>query len=222
MKHEDARKRVCFCCFRKAGPKENLDNASDLLLSRVEKHVISDLNIHDNRVPIGLCVKCCAKINNIEKGRKSTIDLTILTNYLDEQKRLSLRKEICDCVVCKIAKSFGGEAASILVKYKQTSGRPCSTPKEIPRKLCGICLHATYVGSGHDKTLCGTKKYKLENIYNQLSSQEREQFASIVNRETAAEAGSSTFSLKTLGQPQTVTLGKPSETKRTTPNQRQP
>ena len=213
MKHEDARKRVCVLCFRKTGANECLENASALIFERINRLVISDLDLSDSRVPTGLCSSCRTKLKDVDGGRKSTFDLQSLSDYLDEQKRLSPRSNTCDCLVCKIATAFGGKANALLKQYKQASGRPKSpdAPSEIIHNLCGVCLSPTYRGSNHDKTRCGQTKYKLDNVYESLTEDERQQLASRVNRETAEEQGVTAFQLKTLGRPQTVTLGKPQE-----------
>ena len=211
MKHEDARKRVCILCFRKTGQHECLESATQLVRDRIHEHAISNVDLSDSRVPTGLCSSCKAKLGNVQtQGRKPTFDLELLNTYLSEQKRISPRRATCECVVCDIGNANGFQAKAILYKYRQSAGRPTSSsPPEKIRNLCGICLSPTYQGSTHDTSRCGQTKYKLDNAYETMSAEERQQFAARINRETAEEAGSKTFALKTLGQPQTVTLGKP-------------
>ena len=214
MKHEDARKRVCILCFRKTGPQECLESATQLVHDRINEHVVSNVNLSDSRVPTGLCSSCRTKLKNVETGgRKATFDLELLSNYLNEQKRLSPRRTTCECVVCQIGNANGIQAKAILKKYQQSSGRPStsSSPPEPIRNLCGVCLSPTYQGSNHDRSRCGETKYKLDNAYDRMTEEERQQFAARVNRETAESSGSETFSLKTLRRPQTVTLGKPQQ-----------
>ena len=124
MLHDEARKQVCLCCFRKCNKSLSLENASPEIRQRLEEHVISDLDVLDNRVPTGICSSCRCKLRNIDKeGRKSTIDIQILISYLSEQKRLSPRQSSCICHICKVANSFGAEAKKLQLKYHVDWGR---------------------------------------------------------------------------------------------------
>ena len=123
MLHDEARKQVCLCCFRKCSKSLSLENAAPEIRQQLEDHVISDLDLLDNRVPTGICKSCRAKLRNIDKaGRKSTIDIQILITYLAEQKRLSPRQSSCICLICKVANSFGAEAKKAQIQiYTKTS-----------------------------------------------------------------------------------------------------
>ena len=179
MLHDEARKRVCLTCFRKAKENECLDGASPLILQQLERHVIVSLDLTDARLPSALCHSCRTKLKNIDvSGRKSTFDVVLLSKYLHEAKRLSPRATSCDCLICKIARSYGGPAHKILKDYAQTLGRPATAESGQPHHLGGVCLAPVYRGTNHDKSQCGDTKYKIENVYNALSLSERQVFRS--------------------------------------------
>ena len=212
MLHDAARKCVCITCFRKTGENERIECLSEVVKDRLEEHVIENIDVSDRRIPTGLCSSCKQKLRNIAvEGRKSTFDLNLIGTYLQEQKWISPRTTVCDqekCLICKIAHSNGAKAKKILWPYRQSSGRPplSDESKEVHR-LCGKCLSPIYRGCNHDKDQCGNTKYKLENVYDALTPGERQQLAARVNREAAEAAGSNTFTLKTCGKPQNVTIG---------------
>ena len=211
MQHSECRKYVCLTCFRKVSGNETIYNATELVKNRLEDKVFSNIDSLDDRLPVGLCSACRLKLRRVNPADNSTpFDFDQINKYLEEQKRVSTRSTACSCLVCQVAKSTGNEAKRLQSKYAVPRGRrPTTTTSSPIHRLCGICLAPIYRGCSHDKTQCGNVKYKLENVYNILSEGEKQQLAARVNREVAASSESQTFQLKTLGKPQTVTLGQP-------------
>ena len=111
MNHAKCRKKICLTCFRKC--EKNLESAQPLLLQRIHEHVIEDLNINDQKVPIGFCDACRIRLKDIatkrRKGKK--FDLTRLKNYL---AIADPKDDNCVCDLCKIATSNGRAAKKLL------------------------------------------------------------------------------------------------------------
>ena len=104
MKHEESRRRVCLACFKKVKETECLDSMSVSLQQRLQR-LAPSLDRTDDRVPLGLCLSCRAKMRRVEDG-SSTFELVKLTAFLGSQPRSSPRKDCC-CTICKTASASG-------------------------------------------------------------------------------------------------------------------
>ena len=105
MKHEENRKRVCFSCFIKVKVGENLESASALIKERVNR-LLPSVDLSDDRLPLGFCLSCKAKLKKFEDKQLKEFDLSKLNEYLASQPRSSPRSD-CACTVCEIATAGG-------------------------------------------------------------------------------------------------------------------
>ena len=196
MLHEDARKKVCMGCFRKSS--QNLLSAQPALLQRVNDHLIKDVDVHDSRVPIGVCESCRPRLHAIATKKESKpFDLTNLHAYLSTQKRISPRGDECTCLVCKLASSSGGAATKLLKQYKKSVGRPSNEPQKAIHRLCGLCHSPLYFGCVH---ACNHTTL-ADNILNSCSEGVLDQIASRHLKNKVESAESKQLFLKTYGTP---------------------
>ena len=137
MHHDEARKRVCFSCFRKVKANENLSESSDLIIKRVQEF-IPNLDLQDDCIPIGFCGTCRRKLQVAE-----SLSLTNLSKFLATQKRTSPRAE-CKCFVCEIASASGLQAKKHQKKHTTPKGRSSKKEEEIVHRLCGKCYSPLY------------------------------------------------------------------------------
>ena len=124
MKHEESRRRVCLACFKKVKETECLDSMSVSLQQRLQR-LAPSLDRTDDRVPLGLCLSCRAKMKRVEerveegsKNGSSTFELVKLTAFLGSQPRSSPRKDCC-CTICKTASASGLHSRKSVNQKKQ-------------------------------------------------------------------------------------------------------
>ena len=161
MKHSEARKKVCLLCFNKAN-KEIASLPSDVH-EQISKHILSDFDTNDHRLPSAICKTCQSKLNKVAKGeRQNTFDLEQLSQNIATLSRVSPRTETCDCLICKIATASGAAARKITHEHKSKVGRPAAEPNLVIHDLCGRCLSPKYRGCTH---MCNQTTL-LNNILN--------------------------------------------------------
>ena len=217
MDHSDARKKVCVICYCKGSRVLSSADAQS-----VRDFAIEGYNVEDPDFPCGICNNCRRILSAYRNGDTSR-SLPVATSYNPETRVLTRSQDVCQCRICEVAKSYGGQAnAQKKLAMKRKKGRPAST-EPAPKKLCTICFCELYPGCHHSKADCLSKKEKLNNIRLNVLSDEltREQVASQALRESQAAEGSTSVKLSTLGAPLTVHIGEkqPSSTPQLSANE---
>ena len=167
MKHEDARRRVCLGCFSKT----NIEIASlpPNVQELIEKHIFSNYNINDYRLPCGICKSCRSKLHKVENGdRRNSFDLEQISRNIESVRRISPRSESCTCFSCAVANATGLAAKAIIQKHKSKVGRPAEKPIEIIHDLCGRCLSPKYRGCNHTCNQTTLLQNLLTNVKRQM------------------------------------------------------
>ena len=148
MKHSKARLKVCLLCFNKAS--KEIAKLSSHVHEQISKHIFSDFNVNDPRLPSAICNSCQSKLNRVAKGeRQNTFDLEQLSRNIESLSRVSPRTETCSCLICKIAKASGAAARKITHEHRSKVGGPAAEPDLVIHDLCGRCLSPKYRGCSH-------------------------------------------------------------------------
>ena len=110
-KHAKNRLRVCFGCFEKVKPGEDVFSCTDAVRERIKLKVPS-YDFDDSRVPVGFCEGCKRKLKDVEKGTLKELDLSNLNSYLATQPKSSRVKCAKPCKVCSVAEKIGLDSRS--------------------------------------------------------------------------------------------------------------
>ena len=203
MKHADAIKRICFSCFKRVQPEENILSSS-LLHDRVKR--LLPFVFTSDLFPTGICSTCRRRLAKFETGERTSFELKNLEELNETLKRTSPRNE-CKCKVCEAAGATGlGSRVSV------KRGRPKQEDDEEDGmanfRCCPKCFSQIYRGCVHE---CNNTTL-LNNILSRVPENVQQRVASTVVKAAAAENGSKQVSLRTGGTPLTVTIG-PAEKK---------
>lgn len=194
MKHEQAKKRVCFGCFKKVKFGETI-NASPLLRDRVQRLVPYVLS-NDN-FPVGICSSCRLRLGEFERGVLQSFDTTKLEELSSSLTRTSPRNE-CKCTVCVAAGGVGLDSRRSI-----KTGRPKEEEEEEQHLCCPKCFSQIYRGCAHK---CNPTTL-LNNILEKVPESVKQRVASSVVKAVAEEKGTKEVTLKTGGTPLSVTMG---------------
>jgi len=198
MDHFKARKKVCVICYCKGSRVLSSNDAQC-----VRDFVIEGYSPDDPDYPCAICNNCRRILSDYRNGdtRRS---LPVATSYNPETRVLTRSQEVCQCRICDVAKSNGGQAKAM----KRKKGRPLSTYSPT-KKLCTSCFSALYPGCKHSKAQCLSKKEKLNNIRSNVLSDDltSQQVASHILHESKAGEITTSVQLSTLGTPLTVHFG---------------
>ena len=210
MKHDEARKRICICCFNKINSSHfDLNNLPHTVHDQLSRQVIADYNMNDPRLPSGLCRSCRSKLKRVDEGeRGNSFDLEQINSFISNLVRVSPRTDTCACLICELASANGFTAKKILSKINH--GRPSIGPKPVIHNVCGLCLTPIYRGCNH--FCCETTL--LENLLNNIPSKVQEKLASAVVKRKSEEVRAKAITLKTGGKPLPVTVGPPEKKRR--------
>ena len=204
-KHPENRLRVCFSCFEKVKPGENVLSCTEDLRERIKQKVPS-YDHTDPRVPVGLCEGCKRKIKDVDTGKLKELDLSNLNNFLATQPRSHRLKCTKPCRVCTVASKNGLESRG--KKTKTKGGRPSAhTPEEVP-DCCGKCYSPKKRGISHE---C-SETSKLNNILTNSTPHLKGRIASSVVKDLSVSEESKDIMLPTGGPPLPIHVGKVEET----------
>jgi hypothetical protein len=174
LSHDENRTKVCAICMEKCKYK-----ITESILERIQQYFISNYNLHDDRLPTGICGKCRADLSDIHYGKK---DITVLPESFDYSQINPLFSTatrsntsgitMCDCLICCTARQSGN-------LQKRTPGPKSSciatnfqSAQKVVR-LCFICKSP--IGRGISHTCSKhTKLSNIENMCETLDSRSQE------------------------------------------------
>ena len=195
--HDDCRKRVCLLCYRK-GDRPILE----LELQCIKDNLLDGYSLDDLEFPCRLCTAChidlSKKINDCEFNLVPKVD-----DYDPGRVTYarSAASSVCMCRICTIAKMTGLEY-SRMTRGKR--GRPSKTAQQTIVKFCSNCYQKIYQGSNHSVSNCKSRKRKITNASNLVSSPTtRQRLASNVLKEHEGTP------LATLGPPRKTDVTEP-------------
>ena len=150
--HEELRRHVCVMCMRKAD-----QSLSGMVLERVKKIFVSNLDLNDSRLPSGICATCRNLLQKISLGGSSKKVPDVFDFSSIHVRKVTKSNPVCDCLICSIAKCKGSWDHP-LSKGKRERGRPASEGGEdssflgappTPVKICPSCLTLPKPGHPH-------------------------------------------------------------------------
>ena len=211
--HNDFRKVVCLCCFRKG---KALRNVSQNDRDTIEEYLVSGLDPLDERLPTVLCLTCRGILNKYRSGdfsnRIEMFDLSKLKTLKPDTRNSSP----CECTVCLIGKSTPFNFKENLPR-NVPQGRPCPN-KTIPTpiKMCSVCLSP--IGRGKPHECCNSNR--LENLKSIVASSpaktDEKLAASIILDKAQHSKGNIQLTRGQGGKPLSLCVGK-QELKKPTP-----
>ena len=203
-KHAQNRLRVCFGCFEKVKPGEDVFSCTDAVRERIKLKVPS-YDFDDSRVPVGFCEGCKRKLKDVEKGTLKELDLSNLNSYLATQPKSSQVKCAKPCKVCSVAEKIGLDSRSQGNGNKRKKGgRPSTHATEEVVDCCGKCFSPKKRGLSHD---C-SETSKLSNILTNSTPHLQGRIASSVVKSLSESEGSKDILLPTGGPPLPIHVGK--------------
>ena len=205
-KHAENRLRVCFCCFEKVKPGEDVFSCTDAVRERI-KLKIPSYDYNDPRVPVGFCEGCKRKLKDVEKGTLKELDLSHLNGYLATQPKSTRVKCAKPCQVCTVAEKIGLDSRVRGTKRK-TGGRPPIHATEEVTDCCGKCYSPKKRGFSHE---CNETS-KLSNILTNSTPHLKGRIASSVVKSMSESEESKDILLPTGGPPLPIHVGKVDDT----------
>ena len=201
--HSDSRKSVCFLCLQKC------DRTLSLFVQQRITHIFKqEFNFDDDRIPQGICNGCRSSLQRIDQGSESNKSVPKLFDFTSiTLKPITRGSEICECLICRIAKLKLNEVHPLAHK----EGASCETGKAVispstSEKLCGNCLSVIGRGLSHK---C-SQVTKLDNIKKILETDDKikergQASTSSSHQNVAASMPTSTLSASDLVQVQVNT-----------------
>ena len=155
--HNDCRRRVCICCYRKAER-----SLSQTEVECIRTNLINGYSLEDPDFPNGICTGCHIELSKKENDQSYNL-LPHVDDYDPKRERGLRSSATCECKICTVAKMQG---LTYQRMYKKKGGRPKST-SEKPKsfKICSQCFDHIYRGSNHSAIKCqNSRRSKVYNI----------------------------------------------------------
>ena len=213
VSHSDCRPKVCLFCFRKV-PSRDLRNYPSYLQT-IKENLIEHYDVHDVRLPCGLCETHKRSLNYLKKSlteegvRNCQFDFARLSSYLKCGVKLRRKAQDCECLICRVARATGFNADHVLKKFleeeSENIGDTSAGSSNKPDRLCGKCLHPLRKGcKGH---ICNQTNL-LKNIANLLPEKVKERVASDVLKRKLEDSDNQEVTFHTGGKPLKVGVHK--------------
>ena len=141
-------------CSRKVSPAEE---------AAIKENVLETYSRSDPRFPHGICEGChldlSQRISGLPPGQEYRT-LHLVDNYDAELPvtTRSMADQSCLCKWCERARLNGLAWKRFMESCKKKK------TKRKPERLCSICFHAIYKGSGHTQQACKSCVTALKNI----------------------------------------------------------
>ncbi len=146
--HKINRSKVCAVCWRKGSHR-----ISPHLAELIRRFVMDNFDIHQTRLPSGICSTCKASLYSFARGN---VDRALhIWNNFDAQLSIGLRStKACACRICKITRE------------KTYNWRTTSSVPSTQIKFCPSCFCPLKKGVKHAISNCKSKKTLIQNIVN--------------------------------------------------------